>query len=398
MANGAAPPAARVGRPNPYSDDFLMWTYKVEVCARGDNHDWARCPYAHDKEKARRRDPRRYNYASLPCPDAMQGRACPRGDACPYTHCVQEYWLHPDRFKTQMCKNGARCNRPLCFFAHAAGELRFPDSDLPELSSDPFCAPAAAALAAAPSAPLSPAAAGAAGFGAALAALDARRPGGTETPALSELAAAPRPPLSAPLLMLPSAEAVAAADCMPQDLFPSLAPPTTAGLCRATTAPLFAPLLPAPAPLDATQAAAVASPQQLREVHQRRSVLEQQRLALDMWLEHLQQREAALCGALAAAGLSCDDPGSPLSVVPRLPSATSSASHLNSGPFCLDLDPHAPALVPAPPAVFGGGAAAVAAAVAAAQPPPLAPRGGGLFEAWPLGGAPLGGGPLCAMF
>ncbi|GBF93652.1 hypothetical protein Rsub_06755 [Raphidocelis subcapitata] len=141
-----------------YSDDFLMWTYKVEVCARGDNHDWARCPYAHDKEKARRRDPRRYNYASLPCPDAMQGRACPRGDACPYTHCVQEYWLHPDRFKTQMCKNGARCNRPLCFFAHAAGELRFPDpsGNVPAACGAAAATTAATAAAAAAAAVVAP--------------------------------------------------------------------------------------------------------------------------------------------------------------------------------------------------------------------------------------------------
>jgi hypothetical protein len=44
------------------------------MCTREDNHDWARCPFAHDKEKARRRDPRRFNYASLPCPDTIQVR------------------------------------------------------------------------------------------------------------------------------------------------------------------------------------------------------------------------------------------------------------------------------------------------------------------------------------
>jgi hypothetical protein len=135
---------------------------QVEFCSRKDNHDWATCPYAHDKEKAKRRDPACFNYASLPCPNTMQvcdrhgrtlpawrcspcrlqvgcsrqrldlrpnthpcppiaelqGRSCPGGDACPYTHSVQEYWLHPDRFKTQMCKNGSSCTRPLCFFAH----------------------------------------------------------------------------------------------------------------------------------------------------------------------------------------------------------------------------------------------------------------------------------------
>jgi len=83
---------------------------QIEMCTREDNHDWARCPFAHEKEKARRRDPR--------LPDTMQGGSCARGDACAYTHSVQEYWLHPDRFRTQMCKNGAHCTRPLCFFAH----------------------------------------------------------------------------------------------------------------------------------------------------------------------------------------------------------------------------------------------------------------------------------------
>jgi hypothetical protein len=55
-----------------------------------------------------------------------------------------------------MCKNGARCTRPLCFFAHASSELRFPDCDAADLGSDPFCA-----VAAAPPPPLSPAAAAA---------------------------------------------------------------------------------------------------------------------------------------------------------------------------------------------------------------------------------------------
>ncbi|KIZ05023.1 hypothetical protein MNEG_2937 [Monoraphidium neglectum] len=90
------------------SDEFMIWRYKVEFCSRKDNHDWATCPYAHDKEKAKRRDPACFNYASLPCPNTMQ-----------------EYWLHPDRFKTQMCKNGSSCTRPLCFFAHN-GMFRFP--------------------------------------------------------------------------------------------------------------------------------------------------------------------------------------------------------------------------------------------------------------------------------
>lgn len=58
-----------------FSDDFYIWRFKVDLCQRADNHDWSRCPFAHAKEKARRRDPRAFKYASLPCPDTMQARA-----------------------------------------------------------------------------------------------------------------------------------------------------------------------------------------------------------------------------------------------------------------------------------------------------------------------------------
>lgn len=66
-----------------------MYVFKVELCERADAHSWASCPYAHEKEKARRRDPARYRYASVPCPDVLANAACPRGDGCPYTHSIQ---------------------------------------------------------------------------------------------------------------------------------------------------------------------------------------------------------------------------------------------------------------------------------------------------------------------
>jgi hypothetical protein len=37
---------------------------------------------------------------------------------------LQEFHLHPKRFRTQMCQQGAACMRPLCFFAHTLEELR----------------------------------------------------------------------------------------------------------------------------------------------------------------------------------------------------------------------------------------------------------------------------------
>jgi hypothetical protein len=43
---------------------------------------------------------------------------------------LPQYWLHPKRFRTQMCQQGAACKRPLCFFAHNLQELRCPDGQL----------------------------------------------------------------------------------------------------------------------------------------------------------------------------------------------------------------------------------------------------------------------------
>lgn len=110
-------------------NDYYMYVFKVQPCPKRGAHDWSSCPYAHPKEKARRRDPRVYKYASTPCPESLKGMSCGRGVDCPYAHSVYEYWLHPNRFRTQMCKKGNQCNRTLCFFAHSASELRFPDTD-----------------------------------------------------------------------------------------------------------------------------------------------------------------------------------------------------------------------------------------------------------------------------
>jgi hypothetical protein len=34
------------------------------------------------------------------------------------------YWLHPQRFKTELCQFRTNCHRPVCFFGHSADELR----------------------------------------------------------------------------------------------------------------------------------------------------------------------------------------------------------------------------------------------------------------------------------
>jgi hypothetical protein len=119
------------------SEDFWVHVYKVRRCPQPISHNWTACPYAHTGERARRRDPRRFHYAAVSCPEyrgleraqlaAGGGQlpmGCRRGLRCRYAHGVFELWLHPSRFRTRMCEAGPRCPRPICFFAHFAGELR----------------------------------------------------------------------------------------------------------------------------------------------------------------------------------------------------------------------------------------------------------------------------------
>ena len=49
-----------------------------------------------------------------------------QGDSCTYSHGVYECWLHPAKYRTQLCKDGGQCRRPVCFFAHSVPELRSP--------------------------------------------------------------------------------------------------------------------------------------------------------------------------------------------------------------------------------------------------------------------------------
>lgn len=106
-------------------DHFRMFDFKVRTCARGRSHDWTKCPYAHPGEKARRRDPRKFRYSGAECPDLRQG-FCKKGDTCEFAHGVFESWLHPDRYRTQACRDGMACRRRVCFFAHSSEQLRIP--------------------------------------------------------------------------------------------------------------------------------------------------------------------------------------------------------------------------------------------------------------------------------
>ncbi|GMJ11992.1 tandem zinc finger protein 7, OXIDATIVE STRESS 2 [Hibiscus trionum] len=105
------------------TDEFRMYSFKVRPCSRAYSHDWTECPFVHPGENARRRDPRKFHYSCVPCPDFRKG-ACRRGDMCEYAHGVFECWLHPAQYRTRLCKDGTSCDRRVCFFAHKPEELR----------------------------------------------------------------------------------------------------------------------------------------------------------------------------------------------------------------------------------------------------------------------------------
>ena len=109
------------------SDDFRMYCMKVLPCSKRLAHDWTTCVFAHKGEKACRRDPRKFNYTGIACVDMKDTGSCKRGDDCPYAHSTFEYWLHPTRYRTQLCKDMGDCKRETCFFAHRPEELRVPD-------------------------------------------------------------------------------------------------------------------------------------------------------------------------------------------------------------------------------------------------------------------------------
>ncbi|KAH1263787.1 hypothetical protein AAZX31_02G279000 [Glycine max] len=105
------------------TDDFRMYNFKVKPCSRAYSHDWTECPFVHPGENARRRDPRKYPYSCVPCPEFRKG-TCQKGDSCEYAHGVFESWLHPAQYRTRLCKDETGCARKVCFFAHKPEELR----------------------------------------------------------------------------------------------------------------------------------------------------------------------------------------------------------------------------------------------------------------------------------
>ncbi|CAK8568409.1 unnamed protein product [Lathyrus sativus] len=114
------------------TDHFRMFEYKVRKCQRGRSHDWTECPYSHPGEKARRRDPRKFHYSGTPCSEFRRLGNCTKGDSCYFAHGVFECWLHPSRYRTQLCNDGTACRRRVCFFAHTIDQLRLSGKASPE--------------------------------------------------------------------------------------------------------------------------------------------------------------------------------------------------------------------------------------------------------------------------
>ena len=120
------------------SSHFRMFHYKVDTCPHEDCiHDMDACPYVHPGDKSRRRNPGLVSYQPVPCPHFRKGN-CRLGDVCPLSHGVFECWLHPSKYRTQLCTEGSKCGRDLCFFAHSVEELREPFEDC-DACSMPSC-------------------------------------------------------------------------------------------------------------------------------------------------------------------------------------------------------------------------------------------------------------------
>lgn len=126
-----------------------MFQFKVLPCTQTGEHCLEDCPFAHPGEKATRRDPRvlglpaagesssrgtQWKYSGISCPSYRKG-SCKDGDACQYAHGVFEVWLHPSRFRTELCKDGTNCSRKCCFFAHTPEQLRQPPPEDPSVQA-----------------------------------------------------------------------------------------------------------------------------------------------------------------------------------------------------------------------------------------------------------------------
>lgn len=62
---------------------------------------------------------------------AAQGEVCNLGVNCPHSHNAFESWLHPQKYRTLLCKDAHKCDKYVCFFAHGVEQLRAPSNPRP---------------------------------------------------------------------------------------------------------------------------------------------------------------------------------------------------------------------------------------------------------------------------
>ncbi|XP_059935388.1 putative E3 ubiquitin-protein ligase UNKL isoform X2 [Mesoplodon densirostris] len=114
--------------------NFVLGSYKTEQCPKPPRlcRQGYACPHFHNS-RDRRRDPRRFQYRSAPCPSVKHGdewgepSRCESGDSCQYCHSRTEQQFHPEIYKSTKCndmRQTGHCPRgPFCAFAHVEKSL-----------------------------------------------------------------------------------------------------------------------------------------------------------------------------------------------------------------------------------------------------------------------------------
>ncbi|XP_054445331.1 putative E3 ubiquitin-protein ligase UNKL isoform X2 [Pteronotus mesoamericanus] len=114
--------------------NFVLGSYKTEQCPKPPRlcRQGYACPHYHNS-RDRRRNPRRFQYRSTPCPSVKHGdewgepSRCDSGDSCQYCHSRTEQQFHPEIYKSTKCNDMRQtgyCPRgPFCAFAHVEKSL-----------------------------------------------------------------------------------------------------------------------------------------------------------------------------------------------------------------------------------------------------------------------------------
>ncbi|XP_025131083.1 putative E3 ubiquitin-protein ligase UNKL isoform X4 [Bubalus bubalis] len=114
--------------------NFVLGSYKTEQCPKPPRlcRQGYACPHFHNS-RDRRRDPRRFQYRSTPCPSVKHGdewgepSRCASGDSCALCHSRTEQQFHPEIYKSTKCndmRQTGHCPRgPFCAFAHVDKSL-----------------------------------------------------------------------------------------------------------------------------------------------------------------------------------------------------------------------------------------------------------------------------------